>query len=650
MPTLYSDVFRTVKILPGVSSNNELSSAYNVRGGNFDENLIYLNGYEIYRPFLLRQGLEENQSLINPDMVQDLRFYGGAFPVSLGDKLSSALEVNYKSDNGAELGGSVRADLLNAGVSLHGGSEKLRWIGGLRYANPELFINRLQTEGSYRPLFADAQLLLNYQLSARSGLELFFLQAYNRFELTPENWMGNFKFSIVDIKAVEIEYQGERVYSFTSGLIGTRFHYAFTPGSRLILSLARYTTDEAENTDLQGDVFYAEDANHPERGREYLKSRIEKADNSLKLQTYEVQSVYRRRLKRHDLRAGLNLRLTRLKNNLDEYFVETGDSSTRETPHTVKEKQRLNFAYISGYIQDVFAINPKLEANFGLRFFHYDYNRETLLSPRASLQYFPDPRNTLSISAGLYYQPPFFYELRNKDLNGQTPLKSQKALHVIAGWERRFQKNVKFQAEVYYKKLDRIIPYYLDQLALVYADRNANEGYAYGLDLLVQGEFVKDMNSWISYSFLRARERETGGISGYQRRLLDQTHTLRIFLQDKIPRHPNIQAHLRLLFGSGYLYHPRESITDPAGGETVLAVNFDRRRKFQSYQRVDLGLSGRFKLGRKWEAVITGEVLNVFNHINVAAYSWFQVFPGQPIRVPHVYTRRFFNIGVEVKF
>jgi hypothetical protein len=583
-------------------------------------------------------------------MVQELRFYGGAFPARLGDKLSSALEVDYQADYGAGLGGSVRVDLLNAGVSLHGGSGKLRWIGGLRYANPELFINRLQTKGSYRPLFADAQLLLNYRLSPESALELFFLQAYNRFNLTPEKWMGNFKFSLADVRAVEINYRGERTYSFTTGLIGLRFNRRLTPDSRLSLSLARYATDETENSDLQGDVFYVEDAFHPQRGREYLKSRIEKADNSLKLQTYEVQSVYQHNSNRHGLRGGVNIRLTTLKNILDEYFVERGDSSTAETPRIAEENQQIDFIYVNGYVQDVFTIHRKLEANFGLRFFHYDYNRETLVSPRASLQYFPDPQNTLSLSGGLYYQPPFFYELRNKEIKAQSPLKSQKALHVIAGWERRFQKNLKFQAEVYYKKLDQIIPYYLDQLTLVYTDHNSHEGYAYGLDMLVQGEFIKDMNSWISYSFLRAREREIGGIAGYQRRLLDQTHTLRIFLQDKIPQHPNIQAHLRMLFGSGYLYHPREPATDPSSGETVLAVNFDRRRKFQSYQRVDLGLSGRFKLGGEWEAVITGEVLNVFNHINVASYSWFQVFPGQPVRVPHIYTRRFFNIGVEVAF
>lgn len=650
MPTLYSDVLRTIKILPGVSSNNELSSAYNVRGGNFDENLIYLNGYEIYQPFLLRQGVEENQSLINPDMMQDLLFYAGAFPANLGDKLSSALQVNYKRNVEPGLSGTVRVDLFNAGVMLQNRQGKWRWIVGLRYANPELFVNRLQTSGGYRPLFTDGQILINYQLSSAANLELFILQAYNRFDLTPENWEGNFKFSIVDIKAVEINYDGERNYSFNTGLVGLKLNKKLADDRSLTLSLARYDTREDEDMDLRGDIFYKDDANNSQSERRFLKTRIEKANNSLDLQSYEFQSSFQQIDTRHTFSAGFNARLVKLRNVLDEFFVEEDDSTTAETPLIQQENQELNLAYLSAYARDVITFNKQWQATLGVRALHYDYNNETLLSPRASLRFDPHPRNTLNARFGLYYQPPFFYELRDKNPDTISTLKSQKALHFILGWEHRFEKNLKFQAETYYKKLDDIIPYYLDQLKLVYGDRNSHEGYAYGLDILLQGEIVKTMNSWIGYSFLSTKERESGGNSIYQRRLLDQTHTVRIFLQDKIPRHPNIQAHMRMLYGSGYLYHPRQVVYDQASGEPVLAVNFDQRRKFQSYQRVDLGLSGRFKLGGKREIIIVTEVLNVFNHFNVAAYSWFHVFPGQPIRVPHVYTRRFFNIGVEVGF
>lgn len=650
MPTLYSDVLRTIKILPGVSSNNELSSAYNVRGGNFDENLIYLNGYEIYQPFLLRQGVEENQSLINPDMVQDLRFYGGAFPANLGDKLSSALQVNYRRNVEPGLSGIVRADLFNAGIMLQNRQGKWRWIAGLRYANPELFVNRLQTSGGYRPLFADGQLLINYQLSPATSLELFILQAYNRFDLTPANWEGNFKFSIVDIKAVEINYDGERNYSFNTGLVGLKLNKKLAENRNLTFSLARYDTREDEDMDIKGDIFYNDDANDPQSELRFLKTRIEKANNSLDLQSYEFQSSFQQIDTRHTLSAGFNAHLVKLQNVLDEFFVEKGDFTTAETPLIQQENQELSLAYLSAYAQDMITFNKQWQTTLGMRALYYDYNNETLLSPRASLRFDPHPRNTLNARLGLYYQPPFFYELRDKNPDTITPLKSQKALHFILGWEHRFRKNLKFQAETYYKKLDDIIPYYLDQLKLVYADRNSHEGYAYGLDILLQGEIVKTMNSWIGYSFLSTKERESGGNSAYQRRLLDQTHTVRIFLQDKIPQHPNIQAHMRMLYGSGYWYHPRQVVNDPASGEPVLAVDFEQRKKFQAYQRVDLGLSGRFKLGGKREMIIVAEVLNVFNHFNVAAYSWFHVFPGQPIRVPHVYTRRFFNIGVEVGF
>ncbi|NIT57310.1 MAG: hypothetical protein GWN00_14065 [Aliifodinibius sp.] len=197
---------------------------------------------------------------------------------------------------------------------------------------------------------------------------------------------------------------------------------------------------------------------------------------------------------------------------------------------------------------------------------------------------------------------------------------------------------------------DRLIPFYLDELQLEYLGSNSHEGFAYGADLLLQGEIVEGVNSWIGYSYLNSKERSSDGSKAYQRRLLDQTHTLRLFVQDRIPQHPNVQTHLRFLLGSGFLFHPRQASIDPVRGDTTLAIDFSIRRDFQNYFRVDLGLSARFEIGHKGEIVVVGEVLNVFNHINVASYSWFQIFPGQPVRIPQIFTRRFFNVGLEVSF
>ncbi len=650
MPAIYSDVLRTIKILPGVSSNNELSSAYNVRGGNFDENLIYLNGYEIYRPFLIRQGVEENQSLINPDLIDDLQFYSGAFPANLGDKMSSALTVNYRRTEDEAFSGSARADLFNYAVAARGSSGKLRWSGGVRYVNPDLFVSKLQTTGSYRPFFADVQALLNYDLTATSSLELFVLNARNRFDLTPANWAGNFKFNLFDVRAIDIEYQGERSYTFQTGLLGLRFDKRLDPETSFRISLAGYNTTENETAGLTGDIFYDSNPIDNRNIRQFLKSRFESADNDLVMRTYEIQSSFQKIAAKHFIDAGINVRYTNLENNLDESLVEEGEDSIQETPFIEKANQKLNLAYFSGYIQDIFTINKHWQATFGMRVLHFNYNSETDISPRGSLQFFPGNRNSLNFKWGVYHQPPFFYELRNKNLETQQPLKSQRAIHYILGWKHHFEEERSFQAEVFYKQLDNLVPYYLDQLKIIYADENSLRGFAYGLDILFKGEIVNTLNSWISYSYLKTREKTITGSEDYNRRLLDQTHTLRIFLQDKIPQHPNIQAHLRMLFGSGYLFHPRTVVADDVTGNPVLAVDFDRRNKFQAYSRFDLGMSARLKLGKGREAVLTAEVLNVFNHINVAGYSWFQALPGQPVRVPHIFTRRFFNAGIEVGF
>lgn len=650
MPTLYSDVLRSIKILPGVTSNNELSSAYNVRGGNFDENLIYLNGYEIYRPFLLRQGVEENQSLVNPDLVDNMQFHGGAFSANLGDKMSSALQVSYRNESQSHFSGTARADLFNIGIALRGQAGKLHWSAGARYVNPDLFVSKLQTSGSYKPFFADVQGMLNYKFSDSSRLELFLLNARNRFDLTPADWIGNFKFSIADVKAIDIEYDGERNYAFSTALAGLRFETYFDPKTRFQISAAGYSTREDEDVDLTGNIYFDPDVRDDRNPREFLKSRLEKADNSLDLRTLEFQSSLRRIFARHTMAAGINIRFTDFENMLNEAFLEGGEGSTQETPFIEVADQQLNFAYYSGYIQDIFAISPKWRLTAGLRAFYYDYNQETKISPRAALQFLPNPRNTLYFNWGHYYQPPFFYELRNKSLGTQAPLKSQRAVHYILGWDHRFNQRSTFQAEMYYKQLNDLIPYFVDQLKITYEDANSNEGYAYGFDLQYKGQIVNTLNSWISYSYLKTREREADGNSDYLRRLLDQTHTMRIFVQDKIPSHPNVQAHLRMLFGSGYLYHPRTVVTDPSSGNSFLAVDFTQRERYQAYWRFDLGMSARIKLGTGRYAVFKAEVLNVFNNINVAAYSWFQALPGQPVRVPNVFTRRFFNAGVEVGF
>ncbi|MBI9072214.1 MAG: TonB-dependent receptor [Melioribacteraceae bacterium] len=651
MPTIYSDVLRSVKILPGVTSNNELSSSYNVRGGNYDENLIYLNGYEVYRPFLLKNGVEENQSIINGDLVKSLNFYGGGFSARFGDKMSSALEVNYNSDVTDKLTGITKVNLYNAAFSLKKKFGKLSLVGGVRYAFPNLFLDKIQTRGSYNPRFSDIQILANYKINKNSGLELFILNATNKFNVTPESWSGHYKgVAIFDVKEIRLEYDGDSKYSFNTGLIGLRYSNILSERQKIDFSIARYSNNEREKANLEGRVYYLENVYNPD-DRLYLKSRFEQSDNYLDMSTYELKFDWNYNLGSHSLSSGINLKLSDLKNRSSEFLKEVGDSSVHETPIQTNYKQNESFNSYAFYIQDKISLGESVQMNLGVRALSYQYNKEFIISPRIGLFWYINKINTLKFSYGHYYQPPYFYEIKNKNLNDSEKLKAQKSIHYILGWEYKAKPDLTFQAELYHKKLSNIIPYHVDQLKLEYSDENNYEGYAYGLDLLVKGEISDGMNSWIGYSYLSSKEREAG-TKDYQRRLLDQSHTLQIFIQDKMKKSKHIQAHVRFLVGSGFLYHPRSIEYNEANNRDELAIDYESSTSFSRYLRADMGLSAKYNLGNDWNIILVAEVFNIFNNYNVASYSWYQILPNDrtPVRVPHIYSKRFFNLSAEISF
>jgi hypothetical protein len=655
MPVIYNDALRAVQILPGVTTNTELSSGYNVRGGSFDDNLIYLNGFEIYRPFLLRQGIEENKSLLNPDLVEEFRFYNGSFPASYGDKMSSALEVNYNTTKVDSFSGSVKADLLNAGLTLKSCIEDLKFAGAFRYAYPGLFLNELQTNGDYRPSFNDIQFIAAYSLNSKSNIELLLLYADNKFDLTPSNWIGHFGGYVRgDIRGLDILYNGERKYSFKTGLIGLRYSSLINNDTQLKFSAARYNTIEDEYSNVSSEYYYIPDADD-QTIREFVKSAGENVNNYLDLVSYEFIPELRLKKDIHLFTAGLNIHLTDLKNRVDESFTETGDSLLYDLPFSryINEKFKLN-SY-SAFLQDEVNVFDNILVNAGIRANYYEYNKEFLISPRTTISFIISPKHNITLSWGYYYQPPYYSELRNKEVNGNSKLKAQRSIHYSAGWEHQFKEKLKLNVEVYYKDLDRLIPYYIDREKMEYSNENSNEGFAYGFDLMVQGEIIEGMNSWLGYGYLNTKERTKlpdGTYTQYRRRLPDQTHTLQVFLQDRIRKHPNWQSHFRLLFGSGYLYNSREIITDPETGNQYLKVSVDKLHEFLFYFRVDMGLSANFDMTESQNLTVVAEVLNLFDHNNYAGYRFVQVSKeiGNIFSVPQVLSKRFFNVSVELRF
>jgi len=651
IPNLYSDVIRSVKILPGVTSNNELSSSYNVRGGNFNENLIYLNGYEIFRPFLIGQGVEESQSIINQNMVNDLQFYGGCFPAKLDDKMSSALEVNYNNNDKEYLNGQVNINLLSTGLTLKSKNGNLNWMGAFRYANPTLFVTKLQTSGKYKPIFMDFQFFGNYNLSEDSYLELLFINASNKFDLTPENWKGHFQTSFMDAKEISLDFSGNKIYNFNSNLIGLKLSQKLGKEIEIVSSVSNYIINESENKNLIAQVYYSEDAYNPEDNKLYLKTRYERTNNDLDITMSDIESSLSYKSSSHNIEAGLKFRFANMNNKVNENMFEAGVDSVLELPYELIADQSKQFNSFSVYAQDEIIFNDELQANIGIRYLKYFYNDENLFSPRASISYNYYPSTKLSFSWGYYYQPPFFFEIRDKNLTEQKPLLSQRAIHYILGWETIFKGNNKILVELYYKNLDKLIPYSVENLKLVYGNQNDYKGYAYGLDIQYQGELVKGINTWIGYSYLDTKEKNN--ISGeYLRRLLDQTHTIRIFLQDRTPKHPNFQSHLLFIVGSGFLYHPRKTITDSESNKNYIVVNYDRAFEYPFFLRADMGLSYKIVFNEEKHLLITVDVFNVFNKYNFETYSWFHIFPEtkQPLRIPNVLSKRFFNIGLEYHF
>jgi hypothetical protein len=649
IPNLNSDVIRSVTILPGVTSNNELTSAYNVRGQNFDANLIYLDGYEIYRPYLVQQGIEENQSAINENMVEDMQFYNGAFPVEYGDKMSSVLVVNYKGTQNNVLGVEANADLLNLGVTLHDRIGRWNWIAGFRYSYPSSFTSVLQTKGNYLPRYTDFQLLTSYTFPDNTKLDLLFITARNNFNLTPQDWNGDFAVGWYDLfRRVALKFTGADDYRYDSNLLGLKFTIPLNQNSNLSSSFAYYSDREFYNKNLSYGIYYSPDAQSPQDGISFLGTGYDYADNSLKMDRLEIKTEYYSDYGTHSTKAGIALRSSLMDNSLNESTYYIPPSSA---PYIAESAQRFTFNSISAYLGENIILNSEIVADLGLRALKYYFNGEFLVSPRASISFHPDSTNSLSFGWGYYYQPPYFYETRDKNESVAKSLRSQRAIHYVTRYESKFRKNSSVMAEIYYKDLTKLLPYsYTNQLELTYGDTNNYNGYAYGFDLQYQGELTERLDTWIGYDYLVARERKAG--EPYQRSLLDQTHTIRIFLQDAMPEIPNSQVHVRLLFGTGYLYHPL--VSAPSADSMVssqMVPDYNQVNGYPFYFRVDMGLTYKIVLGEKRNVVLSAEIFNVFNKRNIVSYSWYIVSPEfqTPVKVPNLLSTRYFNIGVRVE-
>ena len=650
-----------VQTQAGVSTHSELSSQYNVRGGTFDENSVYINNIEVFRPFLVRSGQQEGLSIINPDMVESVGFSTGGFEAKYGDKMSSALDITYKRPKKTEA--SVSASLLGASAYLGLATKKLTWTNGVRYKTNRYLLGSLQTKGEYRPSFLDYQTYLSWQPNKRWQVDFIGNISDNRYNFEPEDRETNFG-TLQNVKKFRVYFDGQEKDLFRTffGSLAITRHLS----SRTDLSLlaSAFTTKEQERYDIQGQYWLTQTetsenlgvGTYMQHSRDYLNADVK----SLKL-------MMQHRAGKHKIEGAVTYKLERIKENSAEY--EYRDSAGYNVPHTgrdlkmiysLRARNELKAKRFESYLQDTWNFQtrdsvPTLFAlNYGVRFAHWDFNGESLFSPRASLTITPGRNRNLSfrIAGGIYYQAPFYKELRDTSIvNGVTyatlnkKIRAQQSIHALAGMTYRFEmlgRPFKFTAEAYYKALSHLVPYSVDNVKVTYYGENTATGHATGLDLKLFGEFVPGADSWLTLSVMNTSMKLNG------KRIplpTDQRYALNLYFTDFFPGTTRWRMSLKLAYADGLPFSaPHKELEN----NTFRAPAYKRADIGMSYRLLDNNDGHRNTIFKNiWLGL---DCLNLFGINNVNSYYWVTDIAGQQYAVPNYLTGRQINGRVTVEF
>ena len=711
IPTMGGGVESIIKTLPGVSSNNELSSQYSVRGGNYDENLVYVNDIEIYRPFLVRSGQQEGLSFLNPDLVSSILFSAGGFEARYGDKMSSVLDIQYKKP--AQFAGSASLSLLGGSLHLEGisGNRKTTYLLGLRQKSNQYVLGSLQTKGDYQPSFTDVQALVSHSWSPKWEISAFGNLSLNLFRLVPHDRETSFG-TIQEAYRLRIYFEGQEDDQFVNGMGAITLAYKPSDRLRLKLITSAFRSVESETYDVLGQYWIGQlesDQSGDELGKVVeergVGSYLNHARNRLEatVATFEHKGTY---LLANDnyLQWGIKVQHEAINDQINEWILldsagftlpVTRDSvgfthPSLQPPRPLLMDERVKASHetrsnrLSGYIQKAWAFAPrntKYYLTAGIRSQYWDLNRQVLLSPRMTLSLKPNwERDVLfRFSAGYYYQPPFYRELRDRNGALNPDLKAQTSVHFLAAGDYNFKawnRPFKFVAEAYYKYLDNLVPYDIDNVRIRYDARNNAHGFAAGLDLKVNGEFVKGVESWASLSLMKTMEDIEDDfyweyynaegkliIPGYTsdiipvdslriepgllRRPSDQRVSFSLFFQDYLPNNPTYKMHLNLVFGTGLPYGAPK------------APKYQHIYRTPPYRRVDIGFSKMIKsegsdAGGIWKHFksiwITAEVFNLLQFSNTISYVWVTDVNGRRYAVPNYLTPRQVNVKLMVTF
>ncbi len=691
-PSANAGVEGLLKSLPGVSSNNELSTQYAVRGGNFDENLVYVNEIEIYRPFLIRSGQQEGLSFVNSDLVRNVDFSAGGFQAKYGDKLSSVLDITYKRPT--RLGASANLSLLGGSVSAGGISKnkKLSALVGVRYRDNRLLVNSKNAEVNFQPLFADVQTYLSYNFSDKFALDFLGNLAVNKYDYEPIEEQINFG-TLQTVQALRVRYQGQeedQYDTYFGALKGT-----YKPNDNLTLRFigSAYQTQEQEHFDILAS--YALGTVNTDIGSEDLGdiefaegigSQLTHARNDLDALIFNAEHRGTYTANQHKLDWGIKFTHEDIKDRLQEFeIIDSAGFSIRppildiinDQPYTpfsspivpfnsVRAINDTKIDRLSGYMQ--YSIRSTIKehevwANVGVRAHNWNIYGDTVnstdsqivFSPRAQIAIKPDWEKVDMVfraSGGWYHQPPFYRELRDSLGVVRPEVKAQQSIHVVLGndysfklWNRPF----KLTSEIYYKKLTNVNPYTIENVRIRYRARNNAEAYAIGADMRLNGEFVPGTESWVSLGFLKTEENIDN--RGYISRPTDQRLKVGVLLQDYVPSIPSLKGYLNLVYQTGV-----------PGGSPSYADPYDFQSRLPDYRRADLGVSyiivdanKRLRKGNFFnsfrELSVGVEIYNLFDNENSITNTFVRDVASQrQFAVPNLLTPRVFNVRMGMKF
>ena len=678
IPSANAGIEDLVKTMPGVSSHNELSSTYSVRGGNYDENLVFVNDIEIYRPFLIRSGQQEGLSFLNPDLVSVISFSAGGFDARYGDKMSSVLDIKYKRPT--SFAGSFDISMLGASAHLEGTiSKKISYLIGARYKSNSYFLKGLDTKGDYKPRYYDVQAVINYDISSKWELSVLGTFSDNSFKLIPQTQTTTFGDFFNPYK-IMIFFDGQEVDHYQNWMSAATLTFKPNPKLRLRLISSIYQTTESETYDISAEYWIGAVeppttiqggasgnvteilgvGSYLNHARNYLDGTVfnfehrgnyESGNSSMQWGVKYQHEFFQYVVNEWQLQDSAGYSLP---HPLDSIGSQNPPRTSLPLYNAIKNNSEESSSRYSAFLQDTWTFkNEKndIALTAGLRSMYWDFNQQFLLDPRVNISFKPHWKRDIifRVSGGYYSQPPSFRELTDLEGNIVSGLKAQRAIQVVGGsdlyfnlWDRPF----KFVGEAYYKYINDLIPYTIDNLKIRYYGTNNAFGYATGIDLRMNGEFVKGVESWASLSIMKTEQNINGD---WIPRPTDQRVTLSIFFQDYIPHYPTWRMNLTLFYGTGL----------PFGApNTALS---QQTMRMPPYRRVDIGLSKQIigsntKFSKKnpfrvfnsmWIAL---DIFNLLQITNTVSYLWITDINNHQYAVPNYLTPRQFNLKLEAAF